>query len=300
MNIPSDKKHILVTGSHRSGSTWVGEVLSSSRQISYVHEPFNIDLHQSSPLQYWFEYISSESSETYQIRVAHSIQNHLQANYQKLFPSYKSNGFRGALATIKEVGSSIQANKRVIKAPIAFMSAEWLNENFCKYVIITIRHPAAFAASLKVKNWTFDFNHFVQQEELMQKYLEPYRQQITVFAHNPPDIIQQACLLWNCIHHIVINYKSKFPEWLFVRHEDLSSNPINEFSKVFNHINVPFSKKVRNYIKQSTQIVKSSGQNLPAKANIKNWKNRLFSEEIDIIYKTTKHIADEFYSSEEW
>lgn len=32
---------ILVTGSHRSGSTWVGRMISASPEVFYIHEPFN-------------------------------------------------------------------------------------------------------------------------------------------------------------------------------------------------------------------------------------------------------------------
>ena len=36
-----DKKPILVTGCHRSGSTWVGRVIESCNQITYYAEPMN-------------------------------------------------------------------------------------------------------------------------------------------------------------------------------------------------------------------------------------------------------------------
>lgn len=37
---------ILVTGSRRSGSTWVGNVLSLAAGTGYVHEPFNTKTRQ--------------------------------------------------------------------------------------------------------------------------------------------------------------------------------------------------------------------------------------------------------------
>lgn len=35
-------KNILVTGSHRSGTTWIGQMLSQDKNTMYVYEPFNI------------------------------------------------------------------------------------------------------------------------------------------------------------------------------------------------------------------------------------------------------------------
>ena len=35
-------KPILVTGSHRSGTTWVGKMLAATGSVGYIHEPFNL------------------------------------------------------------------------------------------------------------------------------------------------------------------------------------------------------------------------------------------------------------------
>ena len=55
-------KPILVSGSHRSGSTWVGKTIALSNKVRYVHEPFNIqmDVHNA-PFKYWFQYLSENS-----------------------------------------------------------------------------------------------------------------------------------------------------------------------------------------------------------------------------------------------
>ncbi|HUH21151.1 MAG TPA: hypothetical protein VLZ09_04715, partial [Gaiellaceae bacterium] len=37
----SAKRPILVTGAHRSGTTWVGKMLALAPGVGYVHEPFN-------------------------------------------------------------------------------------------------------------------------------------------------------------------------------------------------------------------------------------------------------------------
>jgi hypothetical protein len=37
----ADDRPILVTGAHRSGTTWVGTSLGKSRHVCYMHEPFN-------------------------------------------------------------------------------------------------------------------------------------------------------------------------------------------------------------------------------------------------------------------
>jgi hypothetical protein len=35
------KKPILVTGSHRSGTTWAGQMVAAAPHTAYIHKPLN-------------------------------------------------------------------------------------------------------------------------------------------------------------------------------------------------------------------------------------------------------------------
>ena len=67
---PYDRNRpILLTGSHRSGTTWVGKIISASNSVGYIMEPFNIS-HPRSGLvgvkfDYWFQYINHENGSLY-------------------------------------------------------------------------------------------------------------------------------------------------------------------------------------------------------------------------------------------
>ena len=60
---------ILVTGSHRSGTTWVGKMVAVSPPIFYIHEPFNpthgrpIFCHKT--FTHWFTYVAAENESQY-------------------------------------------------------------------------------------------------------------------------------------------------------------------------------------------------------------------------------------------
>ena len=41
----TNKKPLLLTGSHRSGSTWVGIIMAASPSVGYIHEPLNLNHH---------------------------------------------------------------------------------------------------------------------------------------------------------------------------------------------------------------------------------------------------------------
>ena len=60
---------------------------------------------------------------------------------------------------------------------------------------------------------------------------------------NKYNIIEQGILLWNIFHSYISNLKEKHPNWYFVTHEQLSTNPIEEFEKIFEYLNLRFSSK---------------------------------------------------------
>ena len=59
---------ILVTGAHRSGTTWVGRMLSAARNTAYISEPLNV-LHRRgvyrADVQNWYQYITPENEADY-------------------------------------------------------------------------------------------------------------------------------------------------------------------------------------------------------------------------------------------
>ena len=69
-------------------------------------------------------------------------------------------------------------SRPLLKDPIAVFSAAWLARTFGMRVVLSVRHPAAFAASLKRLDWTFDFNQLLAQPLLMRDLLEPFGEQL--------------------------------------------------------------------------------------------------------------------------
>ena len=58
------RRPILVTGGHRTGTTWVGKMLAASGEAAYISEPLNV-LHRpgvmSTPVRHWYTYICPEN-----------------------------------------------------------------------------------------------------------------------------------------------------------------------------------------------------------------------------------------------
>src|SRR5262245_18455084 len=48
---------ILVTGSHRSGTTWVGQMIADHPRVPYFSEPFNRE-RLGTPVKYWVHFVT--------------------------------------------------------------------------------------------------------------------------------------------------------------------------------------------------------------------------------------------------
>ncbi|MCI0563825.1 MAG: sulfotransferase, partial [Nitrososphaera sp.] len=199
----ANKPPILITGAHRSGTTWVGRILAASSEVGLIYEPFNITSNRpgvcNHKFENWFQYLSSSD---------HSPYRHVFD--QTLSFKYSIRNEISALKTLRDVGRMARdwgkfsyyrfSHKRpVIKDPIALLSAPWLYNEFQCQVVLLVRHPAAFASSLKRLNWPFNFKYLLNQNALMNDYLGDYREEIEVFK-DPSDVIGQAALLWKVLY----------------------------------------------------------------------------------------------------
>lgn len=293
------KKPIIVTGAHRSGTTWVGQMIALDKNVRYIHEPFNIDEPRKHPLKCWFEYISVNDPKDRQDEMYKFIDEILDFNIRGVCKDFSM--IRGPRDISRFFKDSIERINKIplIKDPIALMSTDWLADKFDADVVVLVRHPAAFVASLKVKKWAHAFVHYTQQEKLME-VLAPYAEQIRLFEKSEQDIIEQGILLWNIAYYRVSQFKEKYPDWIFIRHEDLSMNPVDEYKKIYEKLGLDFTSTVEKKIVESSTAKKTGHLTRDSKENVSTWKKRLTEEEIERIRKDTKEISDIFYSEDYW
>jgi hypothetical protein len=155
------KRPILVTGSHRSGSTWVGKMLTLSPFVAYIDEVFNPDpghpLSHKGVFERSFTYITEENEHRYVQEIGDVLQ------FKFGYRAQRSGGPIPSRRFIYRCTHRIVSLPRpLLKDPIAALSADWLAKRFDMDVVILIRHPAAFVTSLMRMHWRFDFNTFLR------------------------------------------------------------------------------------------------------------------------------------------
>jgi hypothetical protein len=302
---------ILVTGSHRSGSTWLGQMIAASDDVGYIHEPFNIDRGPGicrTRFTYWFTYIRPGTDGD----AADDFRRLLGFRYNYLAQALSVRSRRDVRTLIRDGGRFFRYRMRharpLLKDPMALFSAEWIAETFDAQVVVVVRHPAAFASSIKLDGWAHPFSHFLSQPALIEGYLSPFREEISAFAREEHDILDQAALLWRLIHHTIADYRTRHPDWLVVRHEDLSRDPIDGFGALFEALDLPYTDDVQQAILQSTSRSNPADRDAngrqfltrDSRANVDNWRRRLTPAEVDRIRTRVADVSTLFYGDDEW
>jgi len=210
------RKPILVTGSHRSGTTWVGRILSVSPDVGYIHEPFN-PLHRrlnpgicKAKFKYQYTYVTEENEAKFYDDILATIKFRYNLLHQIKVVIKKRQGFR----TLARQYIGFLTNRYIkhvrplFKDPLALFSTEWLSKRFNMDVVILIRHPAAFVSSVKRMNWpAHDFSQFLKQPLLVRDHLYPFEKEIKDLVKNEHDVIDEGILLWKLFYYVVDKFK---------------------------------------------------------------------------------------------
>mgnify|MGYP006289351385 CR=1 FL=1 len=300
------KSPILVTGSHRSGSTWAGNMLSWSPEVAYINEPFNILYKPGScrpHFKYWYTYVCRDNEEEH-IRYLRDCLNYRPHQ----LPKAVRHGNLGDLPRILRFQAQClkarwDKKRPLVKDPLAVLSTEWLAQTFGMQVVMLVRHPAAFVGSVKKASWPHPFSHFLKQPLLMDRHLTEFRDEIEQFARQEQEIIDQAILMWRIVYSMVLKFREKHQEeWIFIKHEALSRDPVGEFRSLYRKLDLDFSsdveKKIREYSLAGAEAYQ--GMKRDSRSNIYRWKERLTPGEIERVREKTEPLASQFYSAEEW
>jgi hypothetical protein len=303
------RRPILVTGMPRSGTTWVGRMLTASGCLGYINEPFNLAVSPGTfriPVDYWYVYISPEN----EARFLPPLLEALEFKYPFLREFWRCRSRTDILHTLRSWrGFARSQNLRpLVKEPHAVFSVEWFAERLASEVVVTVRHPAAVVSSWKRLGWSFDFVNLLEQRTLMRDWLEPFRAEMQAALRPEKDLVDRVALLWQVIYSVVGRYQERCTRVHLVRQEDLSRDPVEEYAKLYGALGLAFTSEAAQAVAASssrgnpkeTRVESPHETRIDSRANLENWKQRLSDEEISRIRRVTEETVGLYYSDPEW
>jgi hypothetical protein len=308
--VSGEAKPILVTGSHRSGTTWAGRVLAfSPTPLGYIWEPFNPRHRPGTfPIRFphYFHYLCAENGTS----SAGPLADMLAFRYRPAAELRSLRSAKDAGRMARDWGLYARSRRRgatpLVKDPIALFSSEWLADMFDMRVLVMIRHPASFAASIRRRGWRHRFADFLDQPFLMRDLLGPYEGDIRAASEHKPDLLGEAILLWNVLYGTVARMQERRADWLYARQEDLARDAVAGFRTLYSRLGLEWTDAV------GRRVLETSAASNPADsdrvdsirrnsaAHVTAWKAHLTDAEIDRVRRGTEPLASRWYGSGDW
>jgi len=285
-------------------------MIDLSPEVGYINEPFNPD-HQpgicACRFRLWFQYVNRDNEHEFRPQLSAT----LRFRYA-LFPQLAHTRKReDAEALVRDARAFARARRRraraLVKDPIAAFSSSWLASTFGMATIVLVRHPAAFADSLKRLRWSHPFGHFLAQPALMEEHLQDFEGEIRRMAAVEHDIVEQASLLWRMIYSVLLDYRRVHPDWMFVRQEDLARDPAGGFARIFDQLGLPYTERIQAGVRwhssgpgERQADAEPHAIRRASEQTIHGWRQRLSPAERSRLRAGVEPLASAFYSESEW
>jgi hypothetical protein len=266
---PDIHRSILVAGTARSGTTWLGDLIASQIPSRILFEPFNPDLVSDYRRFHYFQYMrpGTENPEFY-------------AFAQKIFTGEIRNRW------IDGKNERINSKFRLVKEIRANLALKWLHDNFPEVPIIFImRHPCAVVLSRMELGWATDrdIEPFLSQPQLVEDYLGPYLDLIRSAGNSE----EKHAIIWS-VSNLVPLKQFNSNELKVVYYENLCTQPEIELPGIFEAIGYQYSAPLVTGSNQPSQTTRRASAVVTGTNKTENWKKKLSRSQIDNILQVVQ------------
>jgi len=251
-------KWIFVTGAPRSGTTFVGKILSSSMRVDYIHEPFNPDCGISG-IEKTYLYLERGSEKEIALRPAvedlFDYRADLRTGYYKNDTKFQRIaktvvGSRGPFY-LRLARANPFHNAAVIKDPVGCLLTEYLVDVYQVKPVIMVRHPFGFVASALKLGWENSLDPIVDQPDLVGRFFGDEDLEL-IDRYRGGTACERAALIWRLLNKVLFSFHESLPESILVTHEQLSAEPVPTFERIFKGVGLPMSDGIRRRIVRLT------------------------------------------------
>ncbi len=251
---------IFVTGVIRSGTTFVGKVLSLPLEVDYLHEPFgrNCGMPEVEHLPPPYLRPGAETPEARRYR-AH-LERLFRYDFTLQTAPHDGDSWQRTLAK-QVVGSRGPFYLRLaklnpfhtaalIKDPNARMLTEYLYREFGVKPVVVVRHPVSLMASLRRVEWWPGVREFAGQPDLIEDY---FAEEPDFLTRTWGDPMLKSAAHWRATYKVLLAQAEKYSDWQVVTHETLSADPVPTFRKLYDALDLPWSGRVERKVRTLTE-----------------------------------------------
>jgi hypothetical protein len=278
---PDLRRSIMVAGTARSGTTWLGDLIASQIPSRILFEPFNPDLVPEYRGFHYFQYMRPGTE-------------------NREFGAFARKIFTGEIRNhwIDHQNERIHSEYRLIKEIRMNLALKWLHDNFPEVsIVFLLRHPCAVVSSRMELGWATDkdIEPFLSQPHLISDFLSDYLELI----HSVNTVEEKHAIIWS-VSNLVPLRQFRPGELKIVYYENLCMQREFEIPGIFESIGQKEVMPALNKTYQPSQTTRANSAVVTGTDKISSWKKRLSSVQIKNILRIVdafglSHVYDESF-----
>jgi hypothetical protein len=272
-------KTIVLAGSGRSGTTWLGNIIGADWNYRIIFEPFDA------------RHVPEAKAAGIPLRPYCSPGEECPALYD-----FVQHTLAGKLRNrwVDKQGRRLWAWRFVLKTIRATLLLAWIDENFYPPIIYLIRHPGAVVASRCRLGWESHLDVFLSQPALMRDYLSPYKDVIKSATTE----VQRHTVMW-CMENIVPLRQLPRYDWIFCAYEHLYTEPLQETHRLLSRLGLKETRARLNAIGRLSHVTHKESALRKAGNILTGWKKDLSAQDIADMTAILRDFGIELYSVDE-
>ena len=290
---------IVVTGCPRSGTTWVGSTVGASSEVLYLYEPFNDGAPHHLDVEERYLYVDPEAPadavpDVSTLMAMGARRPRARAAGRGLWLGRSFRSELPAHLALHEVArsprSALTARRTLVKDPLAFFAAEWLESRFDAMVVMMVRHPAGMISSYLKLDWPCEVDSLLRQDGIRARFTAPLAAELERYSANPQDRLGGLILQWKIFAHAALDLREQHPQWLYMSHENVCEQPVPQFRMLFDHLGLRWTPALERKVvadSTATQVDPAQHQQHALQRDSRTlaaaWRSRLSEEVADRI-----------------
>jgi hypothetical protein len=311
---------LLLAGIPRSGTTWTMQVLGADPNLDPLLEPDNEGTsapaiwgkkavgrfpalqpgdHDQRYRGLW-SWIFEGAPRSLRLRLAGQILRPVQPPGRTRFLQGRRvplMTIAGAIASHPGSGRSSESRHQrlLVKSVHAPLALEWLAEEFEIDVLVLLRHPGNILSSWLALNLNEQFIRLEANPAVRTRLLDRWG-----VAPPGPDPLERMIFSIGVLSTALEEAASRNPRWLIRTHEQLCSDPAQEFKNLYADLGLTWSETVERFLVGNDRPGEGFLTQRVAAELPDNWKRRLTSHQVDVMQRVLSQFPLRTWTSKDF
>lgn len=292
---------VVVTGPHRSGTTLMGRLLEHAPRTFYVHEPFNVDWGLAGvPCRY--PYLTARDTDH---PVGHLLYRYLttgEGQWLRDGEPLSADHPRQRTNRMNIRALRLLSFTPIIKDPFLLLSLGWLNATFNTTPVVTLRHPAAWVASLRRRS--MHPRAALRSFRRQNAYGDPVvREILSQQKWERADLIAAGAATWACLVRMLDVQLAAGARARVIRMEDFAAEPTRILRETYPACGLTVPHRLEELVRQHTgehnivvpqpDVMHELRRN--SRALVTAWRAQLSAAEQATIRRITEPVMGRWY-----